>query len=169
MVPAFTDFHPVKSGPVAFKDMPQGGDSFIQGGFLMLGGLVTISGGVLAASPFILGRFPATESLVAKLRPYQSWIGGLMFFWGIWETIGAIRSVGIISTAPLAWGFWAAIAVADLLVGFILGFGLIDQYALSKGGEAAQQKGALMLKRLSAFQVPLGAFAIFTGIAYIVV
>jgi len=52
----------------------------------MLGGLITIAGGILAASGFIIKRSPNAQSLIVKIAPYQGWIRMLMFVWGEWET-----------------------------------------------------------------------------------
>ena len=133
----------------------------------MFGGLVTIAGGILAASGFILKRRPDAQHLIDKLSPYQGSIGGLMFFWGVWETISVVTHMGLLAQAPLAWTFWLLSAVADLLVGFLLGFGLITKYALSKNAEA-EAKGQMIRARLIGVQAPLGLLAIVMGALYIV-
>ena len=72
--------------------------------------------------------------------PYTGWIGMVLFFWGVWEIIGALTHLSLLSAAPLRWVFWALVGFADLTVGFLLGFGLISKYALSKN-ETAKEKG----------------------------
>jgi hypothetical protein len=47
----------------------------------MLAGLITIAGGILAASALIIARKPNAKQLVDKITPYQGWIGIVMFFW----------------------------------------------------------------------------------------
>lgn len=133
----------------------------------MLGGLITIAGGILAASAFIVAKKPNAKELIDKLVPYTGWIGIVMFVWGIKETIGVIRGLSFLSTAPLHWAFWLCTAVADLGVGFILGFALISKYALSKN-EIALAKGQEIRKKLVKIQVPLGFAAIIMGVLYIV-
>ena len=130
----------------------------------MISGLITIAGGILAASSFIILKKPDAKQWIDKLAPYQGWIGIVMFFWGINETLGVIRSMGYIS---LDWVFWLIIALADLLVGFLLGFALISKYALSKN-EAAMKKGEEIRMKITKFQIPLGFVAIVAGILYIV-
>jgi hypothetical protein len=56
--------------------------------------------------------------------------------------------------------------VADLLVGFLLGFGLITHYALSKN-PAAMVRGQQIRSKLISVQAPLGAFAVVMGALYI--
>jgi hypothetical protein len=132
-----------------------------------MGGIITICGGILAASAFIIARKPNAKDLIDKLTPYEGWIGVLMFFWGAWELVGAVTGISLLSASPLTWIFWLCSGVADLLVGFILGFKLISQWVLSKN-ETALAKGQELRLKLSKVQVPLGFFAIITGVLYTV-
>lgn len=132
----------------------------------MLGGLITIAGGILAASGFIIKRLPNAQSVIDKIAPYQGWIGSLMFFWGIWETLQSILGISMLGSHPGVWAFWLLSGVADLLVGFLLGFGLITHYALSKN-QAAMEKGQRIRSTLMGIQAPLGLLAIVMGALYI--
>ena len=132
----------------------------------MLGGLITIAGGILAASGFIIKRKPNAQQLIDKLAPYQGWIGMLMFGWGVWETIHSVLGVSLLSSHPLTWTFWTMSGVADLLVGFLLGFGLITHYALSKN-PTAMARGQQIRTKLVGIQAPLGAFAVIMGTLYL--
>lgn len=133
----------------------------------MLGGLITIAGGILAASGFIIKRMPNAQSLIDKIAPYQGWIGIVMFGWGIWETLHSVMGISLLSTHALTWIFWLLSGIADLLVGFLLGFGLITHYALSKN-QAAMEKGQRIRSTLMGIQAPLGLLAIVMGALYIV-
>jgi len=133
----------------------------------MLGGIITILGGILAASGFIIKRSPNAQQLIDKIAPYQGWIGLCMFGWGIWETLHSVMSISMLSTHALQWVFWTLSGVADLLVGFLLGFGLITHYALSKNA-TAMAKGQRIRSTLMSIQAPLGALAIVMGALYIV-
>ncbi|HEY0191514.1 MAG TPA: hypothetical protein VGC42_10375 [Kofleriaceae bacterium] len=133
----------------------------------MFAGLITIAGGILAASSLIIARKPNAKDLIDKLTPYQGWIGLVMFFWGVWETLGALRSIGMIAHAPLLWTFATASAVADLVVGFLLGFGLITKYALGKS-PAAMARGQQLRARLAPLQGSFGLLAIAMGVLYLV-
>ncbi|MFO0559644.1 MAG: hypothetical protein U0269_16620 [Polyangiales bacterium] len=133
----------------------------------MIGGIITILGGLLAASGFIIKRRPDAQQMIDKLAPYQGWIGVTMFIWGIKEILGVLTSLRLLSVAPLRWIFWTASGVSDLLVGFLLGFGLITHYALSKN-EQAKAKGAAIREKLVGIQAPLGLVSIILGALYIV-
>lgn len=133
----------------------------------MLGGLITIAGGILAASGFIIKRMPNAQSLIDKIAPYQGWIGTLMFVWGIWETLHSLLNLSLLKTHALTWVFWMLSGVADLTVGFLLGFGLITHYALSKNAQA-MEKGQRIRSTLMSVQAPLGVVAMAMGALYIV-
>jgi hypothetical protein len=133
----------------------------------MFAGLITIAGGILAASSLIIARKPNAKELIDKITPYQGWIGIVMFFWGIWAVLDCVRHVGFISVVPLFWTFWLAQGIADLLVGFLLGFGLITKYALGKSA-VAQERGQQIRARLAGYQGVLGLFAISMGALYII-
>lgn len=133
----------------------------------MIGGIITILGGILAASGFIIKRRPDAKQMIDKLAPYQGWIGVTMFIWGIKEILGVLTGMRLLSVAPLRWIFWTASGVSDLLIGFLLGFGLITHYALSKN-EQAKAKGAAIREKLVGIQAPLGLVSIVLGALYIV-
>ncbi len=132
----------------------------------MLGGLITIIGGILAASGFIIKRSPNAQQLIDKLTPYQGWIGIVMFGWGIWETLHSVLGISLLGSHPLTWVFWLLSGVADLLVGFLLGFGLITHYALSKNPQA-MARGSQIRAKLVGIQAPLGLLAVVMGGLYI--
>ncbi len=133
----------------------------------MLGGLITIAGGLIAASNLVVSRMANAKTLIDKLTPYQGWIGIVMFGWGIWETISSVTGISLLSESPLTWIFWLCVALADLFVGFLLGFGLITKYALSKN-EQAMEKGQNIRAKLAPFQGILGIFAMVMGTLYLV-
>ena len=134
----------------------------------MIAGLITICGGILAASGAIIARKPNAKELIDKLVPYQGWIGLVMFIWGIKEAVlGLLPNLGMFAHAPVTMVLWTAITAVLLIVGFLLGFGLITKYALSRN-EAAMEKGQRIRAKLVGIQVPMGFVAIALGVLYIV-
>jgi hypothetical protein len=133
----------------------------------MITALITIIGGILAASSLIVARKPNAKELIDKLAPYQGWIGAVMFFWGVWDLFGVVRHTSLISVAPLFWGLWVAAAVTELVVGFLLGFGLITKWALGSS-PTAQARGQAIRARLAPLQGTFGLVAIALGILYLV-
>ena len=133
----------------------------------MLGGLITIAGGILAASALIIARKPNAKQLIDKLTPYQGWIGIVMFGWGIWGVLDCVRGMSFLKVAPLFWTFWLISGIADLVVGFLLGFGLITKYTLS-GSPQALAKGQNIRAKLAPYQGMFGLLAIAMGALYTV-
>jgi hypothetical protein len=134
---------------------------------VLVGGLITVTGGLIASSNLIVSRLPNSKNLLDKLTPYTGWIGITMFFWGVWETISTVTSVGMLASAPLDWIFWLCVAIGDLFCGFLLGFGLITKYALSRN-EQAMEKGQRIRGKLAPFQGIIGIFAVLMGLLYLV-
>lgn len=132
----------------------------------MIGAIITILGGLLAAASFFIARKPNAKELIDKITPYQGWIGVILFIWGVWQTISVILNLGWISTALLFWIIWAVVAFSNLFVGFLLGFGLISKYALSKN-EEAMAKGQKIRLKLMKFQIPIGFVSIAVGLLYL--
>src|ERR1051326_5526552 len=86
----------------------------------MLSGLITIAGGILAASSLIIARKPNAKDLIDKLTPYQGWIGIVMFFWGVWGTFQILTNLGFFLRSPLFGAMAIAATAAELVVGFLL-------------------------------------------------
>jgi hypothetical protein len=128
---------------------------------------VLLAGGILGAAGAIVAKKPNAKELIDKLTPYQGWIGAVMFLWGIWDTISCIRLIGIIAHAPLLWIILLVASLTELFLGFLLGYGLIVKYGLSKNPTAAA-KGEEMQKKLIKFQVPLGFTAIGVALLFLV-
>jgi len=133
----------------------------------MLDGLITIIGGLLAASALIIARKPNAQQLIDKLTPYQGWIGVGMFGWGVWETVMLVSHLSALIHMPLWLAMWLAVAVADLAVGFLLGFGLITKYTL-RGNATAIARGQAIRTRLAPYQGLFGVLAMGTGTLFIV-
>lgn len=129
--------------------------------------LVLIVGGILGAASLIVARKPDAQQLIDKLTPYQGGIGALMFIWGIWDVISSIRIISILSLAPVTWIIVFVGSLTELLLGFLLGFGLITKYALSKN-QQAMEKGQQIRGKLAKFQGPLGILSIILGLLVLV-
>lgn len=131
----------------------------------ILSTLIGIAGGLLAMSSLIAKRAPNAKEQMAKLAAYQGWIGLVMFGWGVWELLSSVLSLGLLSSAPLAWIFGLLSGVADFSVGLLLGFGLISTYAF-RGNAVAIERGNQLREKLVAFQVPLGGLAVVVSLLY---
>jgi len=121
--------------------------------------VVLLAGGLLGAANLIVSKKPNAQELINKLVPYQGWVGVILFVWGIWWLISCFRTISTISAAPVWWLIWLVAAMCMLALGFLLGYGLLNKYVLSKS-TGATEKGRLLQIKLAAFQGPLGVVAI---------
>jgi hypothetical protein len=131
----------------------------------MLNGLLTIAGGLLAASALIIARKPNAQALIDKMTPATGWIGVVMFFWGVWNAITVLRFLGSFSLLGLVIS--AGLVAMQLVVGFLLGFGLITKWTLS-GNAMAMARGQAIRHKLAAYQGTFGLIAIATGSLFVV-
>jgi hypothetical protein len=133
----------------------------------MLTGLITIAGGILAASALIIARKPNAKDLIDKLTPYQGWIGVVMFVWGLFNLINIVMHLGFWMASPLFGVFALAATITSAVVGFLLGFGLITKYALGRS-PVALARGQQLRAKLAGFQGVFGLIAIALGSLYTV-
>ena len=126
-----------------------------------------IVGGILAASGMIVARKPNAQELIDKLTPHQGYIGATLFVWGVYNLI-----VTVLLHLKFAFGslFGIVITVAvltEVVLGFLLAFGLITKYALSKN-EAALEKGQAIRAKLAPFSGIIGLVGIGAGVMLLV-
>jgi succinate-acetate transporter protein len=123
-----------------------------------------IVAGILAAATLIVSKKPEAKVLIDKLTPYQGWVGIVLFFWGIWDII---NSIGTLSFSAVFFLIYLVVALIELVLGFLLGFGLITKYALSKS-EAALAKGQAIRAKLAPVQGIFGFIAIAMAIIFVI-
>jgi hypothetical protein len=130
-------------------------------------------GGCLASSSFILAKKPNAKDLFAKVAPYQGTIGVIMFFWGIWQIIYLLMNLVIFKLMlafTITWKItavvWILTGVVSTVLGFLLGFGMINAFAAKKN-PAAAQKSEQMMKKLAPHQTWMGFVAIGCSIWWI--
>lgn len=133
-------------------------------------GIALIVIGALSAASLIVAKKPNAAELLNKITPYQGWIGIVACLWGLWGIIWAILSLGVLTWGIFGIIWWLTLLIGSLLeavLGFILGYALITQYAFGKN-EEAKAKGDAILAKLAPLQGTLGIVAIIVG-AWIIV
>ena len=135
---------------------------------MLLLALLLIVAGALAAASLIVQKQPNARDALAKLVPFQGIIGIILLLWGLWQLIDLLRYFGLLMQFfPItAIAYLAAVLVA-IGLGILLGYGLIQQYVLSKNADASRSGEAVRAK-LSGIQIPLGIAGIGLGIWLIV-
>jgi hypothetical protein len=116
---------------------------------------IALLGGILCASNLIIARLPRAKEYIDRITPYQGWLGVGMTVWGVInlkDVPAMIKGVGAMPVSMIA-----AIAMTFLLIacGFILGFGLISKYLLSKNPRA-EERGEVLRAKLAPLTGTLG-------------
>jgi hypothetical protein len=121
----------------------------------LLTSLMLILCGGLAASTFIVQKQPNARQYIDKLTPYQGWIGIITLLDGVLNLIHVLFGHypdSLLVTAAL-----------ELVLGFLLGYGLIVHYMLRDSAEATT-KAEHIRGKLSTAQIPLGLVALVLGL-----
>ena len=132
---------------------------------MILLAILLIAAGILAAASLIVAKQPNAQEMINKIVPFQGIIGIILLIWGlyalfVWVLPGfsfALRWAPLTALAGLAS------TLVAIGLGVLLGYGLIQQYALSKNADAARSGEAVRAK-LTGIQVPLGIAGIILGI-----
>ncbi|HEY0408366.1 MAG TPA: hypothetical protein VGC89_21705 [Pyrinomonadaceae bacterium] len=126
--------------------------------------LLIIVAGVLAAASLIIKNQPQARDLIAKLVPFQGIIGIILLIWALIELIRVLPNFSLLlQVVPIRALLLLVTLLVSIALGFLLGYGLIAQYALNKNAGAASSGEAARMK-LAPIQGPLGIVAIILGI-----
>lgn len=130
-----------------------------------VGGIWLFVLGALAAPSLILAKRPDADQVLAKIEPYQGWIGAVSALWGVWGVISALLNLGLIKIVPILWITILAVALVQLALGLLLGVGVLKQYI--KNPEA-QAKMDQTIAKLRPKQGKLGLVAMGLGVWMII-
>lgn len=133
----------------------------------MFNGILLILLGILAVPSLLLSRRPDAKDLLDKITPYQGWIGVVFCIVGLLAVIRGLFNLNVLFYFPIYGLLFMAVAVVMTLLGFILGYSLIQKYALSKNA-TANEKGVQVLEKIRPMQGKLGILAIILGIVLII-
>jgi hypothetical protein len=136
----------------------------------MIYAILLIVFGLLAVPSLVIAKKPDAKELFDKVAPFMGWIGVVALLNGIWDLTIVIRNLGALSNGVrdiVLLAFFFAVALVQLALGFIMAYGLINKYVLSKNPQA-QAKGAATLAKLVPLQGRIGIGAIILGIIYVI-
>ena len=124
-------------------------------------GIVTFAAllvlGAVCASNLIIARKPDAKELIAKIAPYQGWIGAISALWGAWWLINWILHVGVMMTWPILGITWLANSILLLGLGLLCGIGVLKTFIKAP---AAAEKLDLTVAKLAPYQGVLGLVGI---------
>ncbi len=133
----------------------------------MIWGITLVFLSIIAVPSLLLSRKPDAKELLEKIEPYQGWIGFAFCLWGIWGVISAILNLGWLSTNPIWWSTFLIGNAVEAILGFMLGFGLLNKHIFSKN-EASKEKAAQLRSKLATKQGKLGVIGLVVGVWMIV-
>jgi hypothetical protein len=131
----------------------------------LIGGIWLALLGVLAVPSMIIAKKPNAKEMIAKLAPYQGWIGAVSCLWGVWGIINSVLSLGWLSVAPIYWVTFLANAVLQFALGLILGIGTLKTFIKNPQAQAKMDE---TLAKLQPKQGMLGLAAIGLGVWMVV-
>ncbi len=134
----------------------------------MLNGISLIFLSILAVPSLLLKRRPDAKEVLDKITPYQEWIGLGFCVWGLLSLISTLFEFRMARAWPILWLTLLAGAFIKAVLGFVLGYSLINRLILSNS-EDARHKGAKLMAKLSPVKVSLGIVGIILGIWVILV
>lgn len=133
----------------------------------MIYGISLVFLSIVAVPSLLLSKKPNAKELLAKVEPYQGWIGLIFCFWGVWGVISAVLNLGWLTSAPIWWITLLAGSIVEAGLGFMLGYGMINKLFLSKNA-SAQEKAEKIREKIAPLQGKLGLLGIGVGIWMIV-
>lgn len=118
--------------------------------------------GILGAANLIIARLPAAKEYIAKIAPYQGWIGLVSIILGAWSIFDLlIPSIRWMTDFPLRGVLGIATTVVLLLLGFLLGLGMIKTFVKDPQTQAKLDQ---MAAKLAPYQGIMGIIAIVLAI-----
>lgn len=147
-------------------DYDAGSSGIGGGGISIFSGLWLMLLGVLGASTFIIARQPNAKDLIAKVAPYQGWIGAVSALWGLWSVISSLLHIGWLSIVPTYWLMFTISAVLQLGLGLLLGVGVLKSFVKHP---AAGAKLDATVVELTPYQSIMGLAAIAVGLGLIII
>jgi len=121
--------------------------------------------GILAAPNLIISKKPEAKEIIAKMVPYQGWIGAVSAVYGLIQVIRFLTHMSIFQYIPVGALTWLASGLLQLGLGLLLGIGVIKSFV---GSEEAKAKMDDMIAKLAPKQGMLGLLGIIVGLWTIV-
>ncbi|MDY7394292.1 hypothetical protein UMM65_03505 [Aureibaculum sp. 2210JD6-5] len=128
----------------------------------MIYGISLVLLSIIAVPSLILSKKPNAAELLAKIEPYQGWIGLVFCFWGVWGIISAFLNMDWLTAAPIWWITLLAGSVVEAGLGFMLGYGQINKLFLGNNPKA-QEKAAMIREKIAPKQGELGVLGLIVG------
>ncbi|MDO6761827.1 hypothetical protein Q4566_16595 [Tamlana sp. 2_MG-2023] len=127
----------------------------------MIWGFALILLSIFAIPSLLLCEKPNANELLEHIEPHQGWIGLLFCVWGVWGVTSSVLNIDLFSTFPLWWITLLIGNIIEVVLGFLLAFGLINKYFST---EMESEKRALLRKKRAPKLGRLGIVGLFVGV-----
>jgi hypothetical protein len=128
----------------------------------LIGGIWLAVLGILGAANLIIAKKPDAKELIAKLAPYQGWIGAVSALWGVWGIISSVLTLGWLASGwVIPWVTFLAVGVIQAALGLLLGVGVLKSFIKDA---RAQEKMDQTITKLAPYQGTLGLISIGLGV-----
>jgi hypothetical protein len=131
----------------------------------MFSGIWLVLLGALAVPSLIIAKRPDAKEMLAKITPYQGWIGAVSCLGGVWGIISSFLNMGLLSTHKIWWITLFGGSFFQATLGLILGIGTLKTFIKNPQAQAKMDE---TLAKLSPKQGMLGIGAIGFGIWVVV-
>jgi len=138
--------------------------------YVIVYSLILIIAGVLAIPALILSKRPSAKDILDKVAPYQGWFGIAILILGLWNVVDLLIDANFYFAFGLG-GSWVLLFVSSAvmaILGFILGFNLINVHLLSKNPKS-EENGQKLMTKLMPLQNIFGIAAIVLGIILLLI
>lgn len=123
--------------------------------------LLAIIAGILSASSIVIKKLPNASKFIEKIRPYEAFIGAGCLLMSVFSLL----KITAYFRVDFAWGVMSSACIGSCIVmGFVLGYPMIQELILDDLEEGARKKGAEVYEKLTPYKVTSGLVGIVTGI-----
>ncbi|HVE43211.1 MAG TPA: hypothetical protein VNM14_25270 [Planctomycetota bacterium] len=109
--------------------------------------------GAVCASNLIIARKPDAKELIAKVAPYQGWIGAISALWGAYWLVYWILNLKAMMAWPILGITFLANSLLLLALGLLCGIAVLKTFIKAP---AAVEKLDLTVAKLAPFQGMIG-------------
>lgn len=128
--------------------------------------LIAIIAGVLAAASVVIKKSPDAANLIEKIRPYEAGIGAAALVLGILRLLSVMTAFKF----GLIWGLvYTACTASCIVMGFLLGYPLIQNFLLDELSEDAKAKSGEVYEKLTPYKITSGLVAMGTGVYLLII
>ncbi len=122
--------------------------------------IIVIIAGILAASAVVIQKLPDSAEYINKIKPYEGFIGAGSLIMGAFTLFSFTR---IMASPFLMMTSTFTCIGSSLIMGFLLGYPVLQDLFLDDMGEASRKKSEDIYEKLTPYKVTSGLVGIGAG------